>query len=61
MSKSEATTAITPAIGAIQKTTGLTDNDAKACKGMNIFEKRVHIPYIFFQKNLAVTHQKHEF
>jgi hypothetical protein len=55
MSKSEATTAITPAIGAIQKTTGLTDNDAKACKGRNMFTNRlptdVHIPYIFFEKN----------
>jgi hypothetical protein len=39
MSKSEATTAMTPAIGAIQKTTGLTDSDAKACKGINIFDK----------------------
>jgi hypothetical protein len=38
MSKSEATTAITPAIGAIQKTLGeLIDNVAKACKGMNMF------------------------
>jgi hypothetical protein len=37
MSKSEAITAIMPAIGAIQKTMGeLTVNDAKACKGMNI-------------------------
>jgi hypothetical protein len=49
MSRSEATTAIMPAMGAIQKTTGLlVDNEANACKGMNIFDTDAHIPYIFF-------------
>jgi hypothetical protein len=52
MSKSEATTAITPAIGAIQKTTGLTDNDAKACKGMNILTNRCPYSLYIFLKNL---------
>jgi hypothetical protein len=39
MSKSEARTAITPAIGAIQNTSGDGElrDVAKACKGMNMF------------------------
>jgi hypothetical protein len=54
MSKSEATTAIMPAMGAIQKTTGLlVDNDANACKGMNIFDKRCPYSLYIFLKNLV--------
>jgi hypothetical protein len=62
MSKSEATTAIMPAIGAIQKTIGeLTDNDAKACKGMNMVSNRCPFCIYVFLKFIADINVKSEF
>jgi hypothetical protein len=48
ISNRDARTATTPAMGAIQKTSGLLDNnDANACKG-NMFDTHAHFAYIFF-------------
>jgi hypothetical protein len=53
ISRRDARTAIMPAMGAIQKTTGeLVDKVANACKGINMFESHANFPYIFFQKKL---------
>jgi len=54
MSKSEARTAITPAIGAIQKTSGLTDDEeaiANAFMGMNMFNNAYPFCIYIFLEN----------
>jgi hypothetical protein len=54
MSKSEAITAITPDIGASQNTIGeLTINVAKACKGMNMFNKPCPFSLYIFLTDLG--------
>jgi hypothetical protein len=58
MSRSEANTAITPAIGAIQNTSGDTElevDDANACKGMNIFDKACPFSIYVFPRKLGVV------
>jgi hypothetical protein len=64
MSKSEATTAITPAIGAIQKTSGLTDDEdatANACMGMNMVSNRCQFCIYVFLKLIRDINVKSEF
>jgi hypothetical protein len=57
MSKSEEIMAITPAIGAIQNTTGeLNVNEVNDCKAMNIAKQKTDVSnaYIFFPKFLLI-------
>jgi hypothetical protein len=64
MSKSEARTAITPAIGAIQKTSGLTEDDdatANACMGMNMVSNRCPFCIYVFLKFIGDINVKSEF
>jgi hypothetical protein len=64
MSKSEAITAITPAIGAIQKTSGLTDDEdatANAFMGMNMVSNRCPFCIYVFLKFMGDINVKSEF